>query len=98
MFTSFHIRLSRLRLEIVPVAMARTHHFGLRLSADEIARVAASAASAGQSPAAWLRALALGLPMVAVLPATSPRRLDRPAIEHLSRPVSTRVTPEQYAQ
>jgi hypothetical protein len=93
MFTSLHIRLSRLRLES-DIKMARARHLGVRLSDDELARIAALASASGRKPAAWLRELALRSPA----PPSPPEPDSRPAELHLTRPVSTRFSPEQYEQ
>jgi hypothetical protein len=92
MFTSLHIRLSRLRLES-NTKMARNRHLGIRLTDDELARIVAMAsASEGRRPAAWLRELALRSP--ASVPA--PETASHLASSHFTRPVSTRFSTEQY--
>ncbi len=93
MFTSLHIRLSRLRLES-NIKMARTRHLGVRLSDEELARIAALASAAGRKPAAWLRELALRSTVTPPLPEPD----SRPPESHLTRPVSTRFSPEQYEE
>jgi hypothetical protein len=55
--------------------------------------VTAAAASAGRSPAAWVRELALGSPA-----AVSPAPVELAAApERLARTVATRLTPAQHA-
>ena len=93
MFTSLHIRLSRFRLES-NIKMARTRHLGVRLSDEELAHIAALASSSGCKPAAWLRELALRSPASS----PSPEPDSRPPESHLTRPIATRVSPEQYQQ
>lgn len=75
--------------------MRRTHHLGVRLSGDELARVLPAAAAAGMSPAAWLRHVALAsLSAGASVPGAPPRRS---AADRLARTVGTRLTAAQYA-
>ncbi len=75
--------------------MARTRHLGVRLSDEELARIAALASEAGRKPAAWLRELALRSPVSSPL---SPELDSSPPEPHLTRPVATRVSPEQYQE
>jgi len=72
--------------------MARARHLGVRLSDEELARIAVLASASGRKPAAWLRELALRSP--ASPPLSEP--VSRPAESQLTRPVSTRFSPEQY--
>ena len=73
--------------------MARDRHLGIRLSDEELDRIATLAAAAAQTPAAWLRSLA------SAPPAPSPeQRALRAAPGCLSRPVSTRLAPAQYEE
>jgi dihydrodipicolinate synthase/N-acetylneuraminate lyase len=103
MFTSLHIRLSRLRLErrtpeaLLP--MPRIRHLGIRLLDDELARVVVSATAAGRSPAAWLRELALGSTAAAASPASFSNSVSASSSSApLTRTVSTRLTAAQYEE
>jgi hypothetical protein len=91
MFTSLHIRAFSPAARS-NIKMARSRHLGVRLSDEELARIAALASAAGRKPAAWLRELALRSPASAPVPGSSPPE------SHLTRPVSTRVSPEQFEQ
>jgi len=74
--------------------MARARHLGVRLTDEELARIAALAAAVGRKPAAWLRELALRSPASP----PSPELDSSPPESHLTRPVATRVSPEQYEE
>jgi hypothetical protein len=75
--------------------MARQKHIGVRLSDEEFLRLAAVAALASMSPAAWLRYMALRSFAATPPPVAPPPAAPSPPAA-LSRTTGTRFTSEQH--